>query len=539
MFSARARKTAPGAGALPVSTPVFGFNQACHSEFVIRRFPCHLPALAGDVFGSMMNQPAVNAEPHSDAELVSRTLAGDRDAFSRIVSRYQVLICSLAYSRIGHLGQSEDVAQETFITAWKHLRLLREPAKLRAWLCGIVHNRIYKTLRREGREPAQLAEPLETVQESPAAEALPSEQAITREEEAILWRSLEKIPELYREPLVLFYRQHESIAGVAAQLDLSEDAVKQRLARGRKLLQEEVQAFVENTLRRTAPGHAFAGAVLAALPAAPVATVSAGIAGKSAAATKGGWLAALLLPCIGLITGMMAMVWAVRTSPSAHERRFKTIAFSGLWLFLLGWCLPGQLAMRELRHHFHWNDPTYYTAMAFFWWVYAAIAVAVIVIMFRGLLAIRRQEEATATTSLLTPLKPVPLLLFVAGLYMAIFWGFIYLAWQAHDRAGAIVIAAIMVALAACRYLATVGQTGVAVIRRSAWHLSLAGAVVLVILNCRVETWIALLRGEDLVGTRLTPLSQWIISGLTVGLVIWTGLLIVLTKPKPAKLGSG
>ena len=50
------------------------------------------------------------AKYKTDAELVSRTLAGDRDAFNQIVSRYQILICSLAYSRIGHLGQSEDVA---------------------------------------------------------------------------------------------------------------------------------------------------------------------------------------------------------------------------------------------------------------------------------------------------------------------------------------------------------------------------------------------------------------------------------------------
>ena len=104
-------------------------------------------------------------------------------------------------------------------------------------------------------------------------EALPSEQTISREEEAILWRSLERIPELYREPLILFYREHQSIEHVAAALELSEDAVKQRLSRGRKLLQEEVQAFVENTLSRTAPGQAFAGAVLAALPAAPAAAV--------------------------------------------------------------------------------------------------------------------------------------------------------------------------------------------------------------------------------------------------------------------------
>src|SRR5271169_4084371 len=132
----------------------------------------------------MMTKGNMSAAQDSDAELVSRSLAGDRDAFSRIVNRYQILICSLAYSRIGHLGLSEDVAQETFITAWKHLRLLREPARLRAWLCGIVRNRIQKCLQREGRQPVHFAEPLEAADDSPAREELPSEQTIGREEEA-------------------------------------------------------------------------------------------------------------------------------------------------------------------------------------------------------------------------------------------------------------------------------------------------------------------------------------------------------------------
>ncbi|HZQ47312.1 MAG TPA: sigma factor, partial [Verrucomicrobiae bacterium] len=80
------------------------------------------------------------ATEYSDAELVARSLAGDRDAFGRIVARYQNLICSLAYSAMGSLGQSEDLSQETFITAWTNLSHLAEPAKLRSWLCGIARN---------------------------------------------------------------------------------------------------------------------------------------------------------------------------------------------------------------------------------------------------------------------------------------------------------------------------------------------------------------------------------------------------------------
>jgi len=51
---------------------------------------------------------------------------------------------------------------------------------------------------------------------------------------------LERIPATYREALILFYREEKSIERVAIELELSEEAVKQRLSRGRKLLQDEV-----------------------------------------------------------------------------------------------------------------------------------------------------------------------------------------------------------------------------------------------------------------------------------------------------------
>ena len=233
----------------------------------------------------MMTTNIMSAAVNNDAELVNGTLAGNRDAFSLIVSRYQSLICSLAYSATGSFGQSEDLAQETFITAWKHLGHLRERDKLRSWLCGIARNRINSFLRREGREPVRAAEPLENIAETHSAEPLPADQTISNEEQAILWRSLERIPEIYREPLILFYREHQSIESVAADLDLTEDTVKQRLSRGRKMLHEQVLAFVEGALERTNPGKVFTLGVLAALPAL---TISAKAATLGAAAAKGG-----------------------------------------------------------------------------------------------------------------------------------------------------------------------------------------------------------------------------------------------------------
>src|SRR6266404_8330051 len=122
----------------------------------------------------MMTTGTMPLTAPDDAELVVATLSGNRDAFGQIVSRYQSLICSLAYSATGSLGESEDLAQETFITAWKHLRHLREAAKLRAWLCGIARNRIRNFLRREGREPVRQAEVIDAEHESVAHEPIPA-----------------------------------------------------------------------------------------------------------------------------------------------------------------------------------------------------------------------------------------------------------------------------------------------------------------------------------------------------------------------------
>jgi RNA polymerase sigma factor (sigma-70 family) len=293
----------------------------------------------------MIENTTMTAADYSDAELVSRSLAGDREAFSRIVSRYQTLICSLAYSRIGNLGESEDVAQETFITAWKHLRHLREPSRLRQWLCGIVRNRIHKSLRREGREPVHQAESLESLQDVPAAEAAPHEQTVRREEEAILWRSLECIPETYREPLILFYRQHQSVEAVAAELDLSEDVVRQRLSRGRKLLQEEVVAFVEGALGRTNPGKLFTLEVLAMIPVLNTSAKAAllGAAFKGGGAAKSAALAGVFNGLIGPILGFLGPWLQYRVSLVAaktdHERAEIRSFYRKLLATMLGFAL--------------------------------------------------------------------------------------------------------------------------------------------------------------------------------------------------------
>ncbi len=267
----------------------------------------------------------------NDVEWVSQSLAGSREAFSRIVQQYQSLICSLTYSATGDLSQSQDLAQETFIIAWKELRQLREPEKLRSWLCSIARSVISRTARREVREPAHAAESIEFAEGISAPGPTPSEGAINREEEAILWRSLAGIPEIYREPLILFYREEQSVASVAETLGLSEDAVKQRLSRGRKLLTDEVTVFVQGMLKRTTPGRVFTLAVVAALPAFTVSANAAAMgatAGKTVAAAKAaasmGFAGAIFGPLLGILGGWLGARISIENTESPRERQFVT-----------------------------------------------------------------------------------------------------------------------------------------------------------------------------------------------------------------------
>ncbi len=300
----------------------------------------------------------------SDAELVAESLDGNQNAFRQIVERYQTLICSLAYCATGSMSQSEDLAQETFVTAWEGLAELREPAKLRSWLCGIVQFRIGKQLRQQDREPSHAAEPIEAMDQSAATDLLPSEQAVSNEEQAILWRSLERIPEIYREPLILFYREHQSVEAVAQNLELSEDAVKQRLSRGRKMLQEQVLAFVEGALERTNPGQAFTMGVLAALP---MTLTSSAKAATVVAATKGGAAATgssfisviwgiLSGPALGFLFGFFSWREASKNTRTPRERELTkcfgiTILAGGIMFFVACSVLSGYLLPQLWKHH--------------------------------------------------------------------------------------------------------------------------------------------------------------------------------------------
>jgi RNA polymerase sigma factor (sigma-70 family) len=278
----------------------------------------------------MTTTPRAEPASDSDPDLWQLVCQGSASAFEVLVRRYQSRVCAVAYSACGDLALSEDVAQETFWTAWRQRASLEQPSQLGSWLCGIARN-LGKNARRKAARPAESTGALDVATELPADEPGPVEAAVSREEESLVWKALEQVPETYREPLILFYREDQSIAEVAAAMDLSEDAVKQRLSRGRGMLREQVAELVEGGLRRSRPGRKFTVAVMTGL-AAHAAGAKTALAGFGAGAGAGAWKAAAgagaaggalggLLGALGGLLGGWLGTWGpAQVAPTRRER---------------------------------------------------------------------------------------------------------------------------------------------------------------------------------------------------------------------------
>jgi len=84
--------------------------------------------------------------------LIRRFIAGDREAFDELVIRHQKQVFATAYRMVGNAEIAEDIAQETFIRAFKSLRSFKKKARFGTWLYRITMNLCYDELKRRQRE---------------------------------------------------------------------------------------------------------------------------------------------------------------------------------------------------------------------------------------------------------------------------------------------------------------------------------------------------------------------------------------------------
>jgi RNA polymerase sigma-70 factor (ECF subfamily) len=166
---------------------------------------------------------------------IRQALAGDREAFGRLVEAYQVSVYNLAYRMLGGSLEAEDAAQEAFLRAYAKLGTYRPDCKFSTWLLSIASHHCIDCLRRRRFAWLSLDAPL------PAGwmqsdEETPEDAVLRGEQRERIRRLLDGLDARYRAPIVLRYWHDQSYEEIAQILGITVAAVKTRLHRARLML---------------------------------------------------------------------------------------------------------------------------------------------------------------------------------------------------------------------------------------------------------------------------------------------------------------
>ncbi|HEX7620937.1 MAG TPA: sigma-70 family RNA polymerase sigma factor [Anaerolineales bacterium] len=183
--------------------------------------------------------------------------AGDREEFSRLVENYSGPIYRLALKMLGIPMEAEDVLQNTFLKAFKHLKEFEGRSSLSTWLYRIASNEALMILRKHrpettfsdtepegddnsGYSPAQFAD----------WRHLPETEFLTSESQAAMDKAVQNLVESQRIVFILRDIEGLSIQETGQVLNLSEAAVKTRLLRARLHLREELSTYYGERLEK-------------------------------------------------------------------------------------------------------------------------------------------------------------------------------------------------------------------------------------------------------------------------------------------------
>ena len=173
-----------------------------------------------------------------DAALVRASQRGDREAFGMLISRHAQSILSLTTRMLGPTADAEDVAQETFVAAYKALSAFKFDSKFSTWLYRIGVNKCTDSLR--ARHPETVSLDAGSDESSVAWEVADEETPHWELEQAELAGELDKgiqaLPHLYRESFVLRHVEGLGYDEMSAILGVHRDTLKMRVYKARTLL---------------------------------------------------------------------------------------------------------------------------------------------------------------------------------------------------------------------------------------------------------------------------------------------------------------
>lgn len=175
--------------------------------------------------------------------LVKRAQDGDLEAFEDLVRFHQTPVYHLALRMLADRGEAEDVTQESLISAWEQLPGLQSPGAFSTWLFRLASRRCVDLIRRRASRPASPTEP-ESLTEVPSPGRFDPEGAVLAQSGVdALTVALQRLPLDQREAWILYELHDYSYEEIASHMQLSSSTVRGRLARARRTLAEEMEAW--------------------------------------------------------------------------------------------------------------------------------------------------------------------------------------------------------------------------------------------------------------------------------------------------------
>lgn len=189
----------------------------------------------------------------ADYILVVRAQSGDRAAFEELVRRTSRLVYARLYLETGDAHQTEDLVQDTLLTAYRTLGQLTQPERFRGWILRIAQNLALNAIRHDSRKKRTRDPEILKLRQNAILSAVgPHEQVEQDELRHKVLALLREMPEEYRLPLTLRYLVGADYETIQTQMGLSKGAVRGLLHRGMQRLRAEMQKLLGDAFPQSA-----------------------------------------------------------------------------------------------------------------------------------------------------------------------------------------------------------------------------------------------------------------------------------------------
>jgi RNA polymerase sigma-70 factor (ECF subfamily) len=200
---------------------------------------------------SQSNRQRVNTD--QDAELIRRVQAGERSAFDLLVLKYQQRVVNLVHRYVYDHAEALDVAQETFIKAWRAMPGFRGESAFYTWLYRIAVNTAKNHLESRHRQPQPVDAELEILEQieggTKLRELATPEDYLHESELAQAIRSaIAELPEDYRSAFSLRELEGLSYEEIAQVMNCPIGTVRSRIFRAREMVDARLKPLLENSV---------------------------------------------------------------------------------------------------------------------------------------------------------------------------------------------------------------------------------------------------------------------------------------------------